>query len=293
MRPASTAAGPTAMELASRWFVWAERNRRPSTLAWYGAILAPFLEVHGAEPCASLAPHHITTHCVAVGASSSTERAVITCLKSILNWGISQGLIEKNPLATMKRPAGKKRTFLVTNDLRATVLREAAPELRLLVYALWNLGCRPEAVRGVAAHHFVPAMEAWVFAAGEHKTGDKTGRPLVVYLTPCMVTLTRILSVVRPKGPLFLNSKGRPWTKDSIKCAFTRLKERLGLPKELLPYSFRHTWTTNALLQGVGIAATAELLGHTDTSMVSRHYGHLDQHAQHLRDSLRKVRGDG
>src|SRR5437868_6507382 len=32
--------------------------------------------------------------------------------------------------------------------------------------------------------------------------------------------------------------------------------------------------------RGVGIAQVAELLGHTDTRMVSKHYGHLSQKVQ-------------
>jgi integrase/recombinase XerC len=292
LRATPAVRGPSISGLASQWARWAERNRRPATVAWYGSILSPFLETYGAETCANLAPYHVTTHCVAVGAGSATERALVTCLKAMLNWGVSQGLIEKNPLAAMKRPPGKKREYLVVDEQRVLLLREANPELRLAIYALWNLGCRPEAIRTVTAANYISAMEAWVFPAGRHKTGSKTGRPLVVYMTPCMDTLTRILARYRPAGPLFLNAKGKPWTKDTINYAFTKLRKRLGLPKELLPYSFRHTFTTNALLKGIGIAAAAELLGHTDTSMVSRHYGHLDQHQKHLRDSLRKVRGE-
>jgi hypothetical protein len=36
----------------------------------------------------------------------------------------------------------------------------------------------------------------------------------------------------------------------------------------------RHSFASQALVNGVGIAHVAELLGHVDTSMVSSHYAH-------------------
>jgi integrase len=131
-------------------------------------------------------------------------------------------------------------------------------------------------------------MEAWVFHPSEHKTG-RTGRPLVVNLTPSMVAMTKTLIEQYPEGPLFRNSYGRPWKKDAIKDAIRKLRNRLGLPEKFVATSFRHGFTTDGLLNGLGAETMAQLLGHTDSSMVNRHYGHLDQKATFLRGELRKL----
>jgi site-specific recombinase XerD len=40
----------------------------------------------------------------------------------------------------------------------------------------------------------------------------------------------------------------------------------------VISYTMRHSFATQALVNGVGIAHVAELMGHVDTSMVSQHY---------------------
>jgi len=57
-------------------------------------------------------------------------------------------------------------------------------------------------------------------------------------------------------------------------------------------YSFRHSWCTDALESGELDAVTVSvLLGHRDTQMISRVYGHLLQRTDHLRQAVRKARG--
>lgn len=57
-------------------------------------------------------------------------------------------------------------------------------------------------------------------------------------------------------------------------------------------YSFRHAFCTQALESGKIDAVTVSILmGHRDTTMISRHYSHLTQRVEHLRDAARKARG--
>lgn len=56
-------------------------------------------------------------------------------------------------------------------------------------------------------------------------------------------------------------------------------------------YTFRHSWCTHALERGVDAVTVATLLGHRDTTMISRHYAHLMQRRDHLRASVRKAVG--
>jgi integrase len=44
------------------------------------------------------------------------------------------------------------------------------------------------------------------------------------------------------------------------------------------PISFhglRHTWASHAVMNGVPLLVVAKNLGHSDTHMVEKHYGHL------------------
>jgi integrase len=54
-------------------------------------------------------------------------------------------------------------------------------------------------------------------------------------------------------------------------------------------YTFRHSWCTHALERGIDAVTVATLMGHKDTTMISRHYAHLLQRRDHLRESAKKA----
>jgi integrase len=56
-------------------------------------------------------------------------------------------------------------------------------------------------------------------------------------------------------------------------------------------YTFRHSWCTHALERGVDAVTVATLMGHKDTTMISRHYAHLMHRRDHLRESVRRASG--
>jgi integrase len=146
-------------------------------------------------------------------------------------------------------------------------------------------------VRTVTAKEVNLEMEAWVFPVGHpaNKTGKRTGRPRVTYLTKSIMRLIKALLKRYPTGPLFRNKQGKPWSGNAIQLRWKRLREKLGLPVGTCAYAVRHTYTTEGLERGVPVATMAELLGHQDLSMISRHYGHLAQKSQHLRDAAEKA----
>lgn len=282
---------PQVFAVLDEFLDWTSKNRSASTFEWYEGYLQTFADLYDETLVASLKPHHVTKWIDFEGYKEGAKRAAITSIKRALNWAAGEGLIDSNPLANIKRPPVGRRDQLVSNADRVRILESASPQFRTFLVVLSELGCRPQEVRTVTAERFVPEADAWVFPPSKHKTGERTGRSRIVVLTPCMNTLTKILAAHRPSGPLFRNEDGEPWTSNAVRCAMRRLRERLDLPKGTVAYSFRHTFTTDGLSNGVSSAIMAELLGHRGTSMIDRHYGHLDQRTQQLKESLRKVKG--
>jgi integrase/recombinase XerC len=153
-----------------------------------------------------------------------------------------------------------------------------------------DTGCRPGEVARVTAADANPDLGVWVLA--KHKTAKKTGKPRVIFLTPAMVDLTRRLMAAHPDGPLFRGPRGaKPFTRNGIRCRFRRLRAKLPHLTHFTAYSIRHTYCTTALVNGVGVAQVAELMGHSDTSMVSRVYGHPSGQLDHMREAARKATG--
>jgi integrase len=107
-----------------------------------------------------------------------------------------------------------------------------------------------------------------------------------------MVELTKRLMEKNPTGPLFRGPRGgKPFTRNGIRCRFRRLREKLPHLKHFISYHYRHSYATDALENGVGIAQVAELLGHTTTDMVMGVYQHLAERHEHMREAARRAAG--
>lgn len=110
--------------------------------------------------------------------------------------------------------------------------------------------------------------------------------PRVIYLVDQAETILRRLAQRHPTGVLFRNSKGNPWTKDSIKCRLTRISKKVGF--RVIAYGARHSFATDALVKGgIDPISTAHLMGHRDTSMVAKVYSHIAKNPEFLRRQAR------
>jgi integrase len=214
-------------------------------------------------------------------------------VKRAFSWATQQELLSVNPLASVSVGPCGVRKRLLTGDERQQILAAIKDQaFRDFVYALQETGCRPGEIARVTAADV--NLEAGVWVLQQHKTAKKTREPRVVYLTDHMVDLTRRRMAKFPDGPLFRGSRGnRPFTRNAIRCRFRRLRQKLPNLKGVVAYSYRASYATTALENGVGIAQVAELLGHRDAKMVMRHYSKLSQRVEHLRAMARKATDGG
>jgi len=51
--------------------------------------------------------------------------------------------------------------------------------------------------------------------------------------------------------------------------------ERASIDPPINFHGLRHTWASHAVMNGVPLLVVAKNLGHSDTRMVEKHYGHL------------------
>jgi integrase len=215
--------------------------------------------------------------------SARSKLDAYNSVKKVMTWAVREGHLTRNPIAGIKLEHAQPRLATICRDDHARIMEASDPAFRLYLVAS-TCGARPKQIREVTAQDVLPDFSAWIFRT--HKTSWKTGKPLVVYLPPCLQTLTRILVAAHPSGPLFRNSQGNPWKKDTVVQKIERLRTKLGLSKDFTVYAYRHTFATNALLNEVPLQTVSELLGHTDTRMVSKVYGHLDQHRNYLSEAV-------
>ena len=141
---------------------------------------------------------------------------------------------------------------------------------------LWWTGCRPNEARIIEARHV--HEDLIIFPADESK-GEEDSR-IIVMIPQAKEIIDRCLHQVY-EGPLFRNSWGNPWTKDSIKCRLTRLTKKFGF--RVIAYGIRHSYATNGLLRSIDPVSLSHLMGHKDTRMISQVYSHISGNINHLR----------
>ena len=221
--------------------------------------------------------------------SPARKRDAGQAIKRIFTWAFNEGYLAKNVLAELKLEQPEPRTTVVSPDTHVALIAETRKQDRSKPFGLFLIAChcgaRPIQVREVTRENVSPCGTMWVFQ--RHKTSGKTGSPLVVYLSPCLQTLTKILLAKRT-GNLFVNGLGEPYSKNAVVHRLARMRKTLKI-EGVIAYAYRHTFATDALLAGNDLATVAAMLGHKDVSMVSKVYGHLDQNQKHMHAAVAKT----
>ena len=115
----------------------------------------------------------------------------------------------------------------------------------------------------------------------KHKANARKGKRRVIYLTDESKAMLREMCRERPEGPLFVTRNGIAYNRSNIIGTFRRLERWLGIPK-FNPYSYRHTYITEALERGLSSDIVAELVGNTPKT-IAKYYSHLESKKNTLR----------
>ncbi len=283
---------------AFRLFIdWSRKTHKPASAELARHFLQSFIDhpfqgkLCGKLRVTALKPLHVTNWLTGNDWNPTTCNRAISLVKRALNWCVEQGVLTRNPLRDMKKPRERRREKILTAEERQRIVAAVKDKaFTRFLYALGQTGARPGEIRTVTAAHVKCSANAeTLYWELEGKTTDRTGDSRCIYLTPGMTELCRDLAREYPEGPLFRNTRGKPWTRNAIRIRFRNLRKRLGLAPGVVAYAFRHTFITDALEKGVPIASLAELAGHKDTRMISMVYSKLSQKRQHLAEMAAKA----
>ena len=115
---------------------------------------------------------------------------------------------------------------------------------------------------------------------------SKSGKPRHVVLNAEGVKFFELVTAGRGGNELmFRKANGEGWQKSD---QARPMREACTHAKIIPPIGFhqlRHTWASLAVMNGVPLLVVARNLGHRDTRMVERHYGHLTE--SYIEDAIR------
>jgi integrase len=150
------------------------------------------------------------------------------------------------------------------------LINACTPDFRPLVQAALETGCRYGELTRMRVYDFNPD------SGTVHVQKSKSGKPRDVYLTETGAALFRRYCLGRGGHELmFVHRDGTPWGKSDQgepmrdACAIAKITPRISF------HGLRHTWASLSVMNRMPLMLVARNLGHRDTQMVEKHYGHL------------------
>jgi integrase len=208
-----------------------------------------------------------------VRARRATANRVLTMLKAALNHAWREGHVPSDTAWRRVQPfenveVARVRYLQVAEAQR--LINASVPEFRPLVQAALETGCRYSELTRLLVHDF--NEDAGTIAVGK----SKSGKSRHVVLTPEGADFFRRHCAGRSGNELmFSHADGTAWRKSEQARPMREACENGKIKPRISFHILRHTWASLAVMNNVPLLVVAKNLGHTDTRMVEKHYGHL------------------
>jgi integrase len=208
-----------------------------------------------------------------IRARRASANRVLTMLKAALNHAFREGHVANDKEWRRVEPfegVNVARVRYLTVAEAERLLNACGPDFRPLVRAALETGCRYSELTRMQVADFNP--DAGTVAVLQ----SKSGKSRHVILTPEGVSFFRRHCAGRDNNEtMFRGADGLPWKKSNQTDPMRAASARARLTPPVNFHALRHTWASLAVMNKVPLIVVAENLGHADTRMVEKHYGHL------------------
>ena len=221
--------------------------------------------------------------------SAASKATALERITAAINWAIGVQRLDKAyrlevPKHLKPRPA--KRKILIRGNAQRKLEEQANPPMRAILTGLRLSGARPGELCGAQIENCNLKTGVLLVLNKTRNKTDMEYRPL--YLSPEMTRHVKEQIGDRRHGHIYLKLNGQPWTPGFLGHMVWKIKTKLGLPKEVIAYQYRHAWASAAINESdANPALVAKLLGHQDLTMLLRRYFHEDPEA--MRRAVRKA----
>jgi integrase len=274
-------AAPQSTELTVEVVVWAylkDRGLKPNSLRDTVYHLQSVLPVIGGVAISALSKRDmrmLTTALRERGLKANGINRKISIIKAALNWAEETELIESNPVRAFSCPRGQDaQTPPPTPAELAGMLSVAYPHIQRVIILGLSFGVRvgQSEMFGLRWEH-VDTTRWTLTVWSADKGGRMQYRELHIResLRPIIAAWAAHDAAVGASH--LINFHGNPVT--TIKRAWKRTLDSAGITRRIRPYDLRHAHATEALAAGADVKAVAENMGHSDTTMIYRHYQHV------------------
>lgn len=219
----------------------------------------------------------------------STANRVLTILKAALNHAFADEKVSSDTAWRVVKPfknADACRVRYLDRSECRRLINACDEDLRLLVRGALYTGCR----YGELTRALVSDFDR--DSGTLHVRTSKSGKGRHVELTEEGLAFLDEVSAGRPGAEyLFVRDDGKAWGKSWQQRPMYKACTRGGIVPKITFHELRHSYASILIMDGVPLMVVAKNLGHSDTRMVEKHYGHLAQ--SYVRDTIRAVKPIG
>lgn len=217
-------------------------------------------------------------------ARRSSANRTWTILRAALNHAFENSKIasdvEWRKVKPFKKVDAARQRYLTIAEAKR-LINACEPDFRPLVQAALQTGARYGELVRLLVSDFNPDVGTL------HIRQSKSGKARHIVLTDEGRSLFEQLTAGRSGGDLILcKAGGSAWQKSHQARPMAEAVERAKIEPAVSFHGLRHTWASHAVMNAVPLMVVARNLGHTDTRMVEKHYGHL--HEDYTADEIRK-----
>lgn len=214
--------------------------------------------------------------------SASRVNRLFNTLRAMFYKAVEWGLLRENPAEHITRLSENPvvTRILTREEIGTLIASTTHQKVKDYIVVLLHTGARPSSIRTCSWDNGDVDFESRTIWFTTYK-----GRKQHRYPHPIDDTLYALLQRrVKETG-----RKGRIFDTDNIEMQCKRtikasgLNEGKAVPQWFKMYGLKHCYASYLLMSGASLDEVRRLLGHTDTKMLIKHYGHLTQ------DHLRKI----
>jgi integrase len=211
-----------------------------------------------------------------------TANRIRTILFAALNRAFEDGKVASDAAWRKVKPfreTGSARVRYLSLDECKRLMNACEPDFRQLVRGALVTGARYGELCRADVSDFNADASALLVRE------SKGGKPRWVPLDDAGAAFLEDITAGRaPIEPLFVRADGERWRPSHQ----TRPLQAACIAAKIAPCGFhqlRHSYASHRVMAGMPLIAIANVLGHSDTRMVEKHYGHLSP--SYIREAVR------
>lgn len=203
----------------------------------------------------------------------ASANRTLTVLKAALNRAWREGHVASDAEWRRVEPyegVETARTRYLTIAEAQRLMNASEPSFKRLVQAALQTGARYGELGALVVADFNPDSGTVTIQQ------SKSGKARHIVLTDEGAAFFEAETIGKDGADLvFMTKTGGAWAKSAQArpmaeaCRIAKISPPIGF------HGLRHTWASHAVMNGVPLLVVAKNLGHADTRMVERHYGHL------------------